>query len=360
MSSQSAVTGYDLTIWCVVDGFGEVLYERIEEFLNRIAKCWVFQKETTKEGKLHYQVRLRLESKRRLAPFIRFCHENEEGIPKGAFGKISITSKTVHSTSDFNYVMKEDSRVDGPWRNDKPIKRKTIQLLDFEEKTFYHWQKAIIPFFTKVDFRKINVILDLHGNTGKSQMTEYLEFHYEAEELPPFKDCKDMMRAVLNIGAKKNYIIDMPRGMKKDLLQGLYSGIETLKNGMAYDDRYSFRKVRFNRPNIFVMTNQLPDARLLTTDRWSIWRITQESKELKEVIMPPGWSKPDGQLVTIRDVDAGTYDKVIPRMGIQPARATSASAPAQEGPFAHPDQGAGADTSSQHSLGSIPSTTSRS
>lgn len=345
---SSAVTSYDLTIWCKPGGGSEVLYESVEGLLKRIAKCWVFQQETTKEGKLHYQVRLRLEKKRRLAPFIRFLHENEEGIPKSAFGKVSITSSTVHSTSDFNYVMKTDSRVDGPWRSDKPIKRKTIQLLDFEAKKFYHWQERIIPFFTKVDFRKINVILDLHGNTGKSQMTEYLEFHYEAEELPPFKECKDLMRAVLNIGPKKNYIIDMPRGMKKDLLQGLYSGIECIKNGMAYDDRYSFRKVRFNRPNVFVMTNQLPDGRLLTTDRWAIWRITQEKKELREVVMPPGWTKPDGELVTVNDIDKGTYDKVIPRMGLLAARS-------REGPFAHPEAGAGADTSSQHSLGSIPS-----
>lgn len=353
---MSAVTGYDITIWCSVEGHGEVLYESVECFLKRIAKQWVFQQETTQMGKLHYQIRLRLKEKRRLTPFIRFCHQNEEGIPKGAFGCISITSSTVHSTSDFNYVMKEDSRVDGPWRNDKPVKRKTAQLLEFENLEKYHWQSddGIVRFFHKVDFRKIYIILDLHGHSGKSIMAEYLEFHFDAEELPPLRDMKDLMQAVMGLDKRKNYIIDMPRGMKKDQLAGMYSGIECLKNGIAYDTRYAFKKQRFDRPNIFVFTNQLPDVRLLTADRWRLFRI-DANKQLVDVNLPPGWNDSEGNQITIETIDQGKYDRTIPRMGLQPARVTSASAPALEGPFAHPERGAGADTSSQHSLGSIPS-----
>lgn len=134
----------------------------------------------------------------------------------------------------------------------------------------------------------------------------------------------------------------------------MYSALESIKNGCAYDTRYRYTKARFDRPNIWVYTNQLPDVRLLTEDRWEVYRIN-ERKELIKVVMPPGWRKPDGELISVEEVTTGTYDKIIPRAGLQPARVTSASAPALEGPFAHPDQGAGADTSSQHSLGSIPS-----
>ena len=105
-----------------------------------------------------------------------------------------------------------------------------------------------------------------------------------------------------------------------------------------------------------MFTNQLPDVRLLTADRWRLFRI-DANKQLVDVNLPPGWTDSEGNQITIETIDQGKYDKVIPRMGIQPARVTSSAAAAAslEGPFAHPDRGAGADVSSQNSLGSIPS-----
>jgi hypothetical protein len=65
----------------------------------------------------------------------------------------------------------------------------------------------------------------------------------------------------------------MPRGMKKDKLGDFYSGIEVIKNGVAYDKRYTAKKIRFNRPRIFVFTNTLPELNLMSKDRWVIWTI---------------------------------------------------------------------------------------
>ena len=38
---------------------------------------------------------------------------------------------------------------------------------------------------------------------------------------------------------RKAYAIDLPRGMNKKGLADFYSGIEVIKNGVAYDKRYS-------------------------------------------------------------------------------------------------------------------------
>jgi hypothetical protein len=52
-----------------------------------------------------------------------------------------------------------------------------------------------------------------------------------------------------------------------------YSAVETIKDGYAYDDRYSFKEKVFDCPNIWIFCNVLPDLNLLSMDRWKIWDI---------------------------------------------------------------------------------------
>ena len=59
----------------------------------------------------------------------------------------------------------------------------------------------------------------------------------------------------------------MPRAMPKWHLAEFYAGLESIKNGCAYDKRYSFKKQRFNRPQILVFSNQMPYFKMLTQDR---------------------------------------------------------------------------------------------
>ena len=75
---------------------------------------------------------------------------------------------------------------------------------------------------------------------------------------------------------KRLYIIDMPRSVNKDRLYGLMSGIETIKDGYAYDDRYSFKEQYFDCPNIWVFSNKQLDMEYLSIDRWRMWRINED------------------------------------------------------------------------------------
>lgn len=58
--------------------------------------------------------------------------------------------------------------------------------------------------------------------------------------------------------------------MKKDKLADFYTGIEVIKNGVAFDKRYTAKKIRFNRPRIVVFTNTLPILSLMSQDRWNL------------------------------------------------------------------------------------------
>ena len=75
------------------------------------------------------------------------------------------------------------------------------------------------------------------------------------------------MYAIVYPGA---FILDFPRAMPKRNLEELYAGVESIKNGMGYDKRYSLRKIRFDRPAIIVFTNRMPVFSLLSKDRWEI------------------------------------------------------------------------------------------
>jgi len=53
------------------------------------------------------------------------------------------------------------------------------------------------------------------------------------------------------------------------------SGIETLKDGYAYDDRYHFKEEYFDCPQIWVFMNMVPDISMLSKDRWKLWVIKE-------------------------------------------------------------------------------------
>ena len=88
--------------------------------------------------------------------------------------------------------------------------------------------------------RTINVVLDFKGNIGKSTLVNYIRAHRLGRRIPPVNDFKDLMRMVMDMPTSSLYLIDMPRSMSKSGLLGLYSAIEEVKNGYAFDDRYKF------------------------------------------------------------------------------------------------------------------------
>jgi len=263
MSSKNQVTGIDFTLACsVTDELKDVI-----AMLTPWCTKWVFQKEKgAKTGHMHWQGRVRLRERRRLQTI------TNKFMPGAS---LSVTSKEVHMKGDFNYVMKEDTRVEGPWSDAEWMEPPplTRQLKEFMEMDQYKWQTQLYEMAKEWNDRTITVIYDTAGCSGKSIFCEWLEYNQLAFEMPPFRAMEDIMACAMCVPAQKCYLIDMPRGMKKDKMADFYAGLESLKNGVAYDKRYAFKKRRMDRPQIFVFTNLLPKLDLLTPDRWKIFTI---------------------------------------------------------------------------------------
>jgi len=107
------------------------------------------------------------------------------------------TSTHIHdSGNQFNYVMKDDSRIDGPWddrSNFRPPPTLTRQLKHFMTLPMYPWQEEALGIVKSSDDCYIHYIYDPHYNFGKFIFCEYCEYHFLGEEIPPFILMEDIM-----------------------------------------------------------------------------------------------------------------------------------------------------------------------
>lgn len=267
--TSTPCVSYDITI-------PAHLYERHDDLvikLSVLCKNWVFQKEKGEQTDyLHYQCRVRIMKKQAPSAVLK------EIAPKIG-GHWSVTSTTVHDGKKFNYVMKEQTRVLGPWSDQDyeeppPL---TWQMEVFLKWELLPWQAQLIEIAKARSMRDIHIIYDQQGHAGKSLFAEFLEYERIAFEMPPLRQMDDMLEFAHSFKPQTCYLIDMPRGMKKDKLAEFYSGIEVLKNGVTWDKRYSGKKRRMGRPQIIVFTNALPVFSLMSMDRWQVLEMAKES-----------------------------------------------------------------------------------
>lgn len=252
---------WDFTVSCEKMDFDVLI-----DHMNRMGKKWVFQLEMGKQTEYyHYQCRISLKKKSR-EPCM-------SGVHPDAWRP---TSK--ENQDNFHYVEKEETRVDGPWKWDDPVM--TRQIKDFMKNKLYDWQEQVLINAQIYNEREINILYDECGNIGKSIFSEYMVFKGYAEALPPLRLMDDIFQWVYCRPKKPCYFIDMPRGMKKDKLGDFWAGIETIKNGVAYEKRYEARICYFDRPVIWVFTNTLPCFKMMTRDRWKIWSVCPTSKQM--------------------------------------------------------------------------------
>jgi hypothetical protein len=277
MGSKFQIAQFDITLPSDKNEF-----DTVRDVFKQWCKKWAFQQERGDSGYVHWQCRISLIKKRRLQEILPKM--KEAGL---VFGKMS----PLHEGGDI-YALKADTRVAGPWTDqDKEPAKLTRQIKPLED-GLYLWQQKILAMMKMPDNRHIEVLYCEHGNTGKSAFVEWCEFKGYCEEIPMMRLMQEIMQCVFALQSKC-YAIDMPRAMKKEKLFDFYSGIECIKNGLSYDQRYSFKKRRQDRPNVWIMTNSIPDRSLMSRDRWRIWTVTE-----KQDLVPFNFEK-----VTVKKTD---------------------------------------------------------
>lgn len=267
---SNPVATYDFTL--PADSYS---HDDVIELLKDLCKKWCFQKEQGESGYLHYQGRMSLKVKARISTLK----------PK-VFPEMHLSPTCNQNMGNDFYVTKEETRVDGPWSD---VSVPAYIPRDVREiKELKPWQAQIAATVDCDVRRDIYVLYEPRGNVGKTLLCRYLALVKKCASLPPLNDYKDLMRIVMCKPTANCYLVDMPRAKDKLKMREFWSGIETLKSGYAYDDRYEFREKYIDPPVIWLFTNTLPEEEMLSKDRWKIFEIDPATNGLRVYQKPPG------------------------------------------------------------------------
>ncbi len=238
--------------------------EAVRQRFSDKCKHWCFQLEKGKKtGRLHYQCRIVMEPPVRCHQVIRMFPGYHVGIESTNGGDTGLGAL---------YVMKPDTREDGPWSDrDVEIYKDPRYLLP----DLRPWQAEFLRRLDTQDARQMLIVVDPAGNSGKTVMAHHVVQHRGGVFVPPFcqtgDDIMQFCCSLMESGKQYTILIDIPRAsLVPRLAPRLFAAFETLKSGYLYDKRYHGKFKYIKPPLIACFCNTKPDASLLTGDRWDV------------------------------------------------------------------------------------------
>lgn len=235
----------------------------------------VFQLETCPDTKrLHVQIYVELRVKERLTYLQAWsnslqylCHwEKRKGSAKEAISYCSKRETRLENTTPLFYKCQPPRDIDA-----------LLQL------RYHHplrdWQQSLyeIVLSKEVDDRVIHVIIDSVGGNGKSWFAGHMLWrHTTAVKVFTNARSADIVTAIDE--DTQIVIIDLPRSTT---LHELFPAvaIEQIKNGIITQGKLlkHAKTTLFIPPHVVVFTNHRPDTASLSSDRWQLYNITEET-----------------------------------------------------------------------------------
>lgn len=211
---------------------------------NGAERC-VVGEEVGDDGYLHYQARVvwkKGHSFEQCIMVLPGCHWSET------------------SVRDFKYVEKEGKF----WRSWEGA------LAPFATMELYPWQNEVIERIQHQGDRKITVLIDEYGNSGKTTMAKAITARHIGAYCPAMDESKDYMAWALAHQTAKVFVLDIPKSDSRKKNADLWSAVEQMKNGYLWDKRNHWQEAWIESPGVLVITNEEPDRSLLSHDRWDI------------------------------------------------------------------------------------------
>jgi len=254
-----------------------------EEYMNILELChtdtstkWIFGKEIGKKcGTPHLQ------------GFIYFKNARSwNNMKKLLPDRCHIEGSKGNCEDNYIYCSKEGNFETNIEPKNKAIeisKFKKLVLKKYENVIWKKWQQDILDKCNEIpDDRTINWYYDHDGNIGKSFLAKYLLLRKNVTIVSgKNNDIKFGVKCFINEYEKICtddepiiiIIIDIPRSMN-DFVS--YSAIEEIKNGCFFSGKYESDSCIFPNPHVFCFSNNLPEVKKLSNDRWNIVNINEE------------------------------------------------------------------------------------
>ena len=253
--------------------------DRVKQVFIEFCQQWVFQLERGEiAGKLHYQCRLHMDPPQSKATLLHLMEMR-------CFERIQCTfapesNNSINQGGLSFYVMKDDSREDGPWADPSfhPKKRKLYTGKDLEcMKTPLAWQAQVLAMLKEApDDRSLIWIADTQGNHGKSKLMKWMKFSKELDcARVPMGTATQIKTSVIEKGAHTIYMVDLPRTVgKEERIQEIYSALEEVKNGWVESAMYGKnQELLMDPPHVIIFSNYYPQIAHMSTDRWRVYKL---------------------------------------------------------------------------------------
>lgn len=204
---------------------------------------WVIGYETGKTGYKHFQVRLQY---------------------GGDFTKLKNWFCDAHieeGSDDWRYERKSGYFISSD---------DTVEIRKCRFGVLRNNQRRVLDILSRSGNRSIVVWYDKRGGVGKSYYTRYCYEKGLAYYVPPtVNDTKSLIQYVCaGYQGERFIIIDIPRSARWS--ESLYTAIESIKDGLVYDTRYTARIRDIWGVQILVLCNTFPELGALSRDRWII------------------------------------------------------------------------------------------
>jgi len=257
--------------------------ERVCEVLTEFAKQWCFQLEKgNNQNKLHYQVRLILPEPQKKETVLQVFSCRFQDMRDITF--LPESNNSICQGGLAFYVMKDNTRVDGPWYDSSytPRRRNLYKGEDLVcMKEPLSFQRSIIDSVNKApDDRTINWVCNFEGCAGKSKLMKYLRMNPKLFDFArvPMGTATQIKTSVIAKGPHRIYMVDLPRVRGSDeRQQELFSALEEIKNGWVESPMYGKTdELLMMPPHVWIFSNELPNLKFASADRWRVWTIDSD------------------------------------------------------------------------------------
>lgn len=264
LKAKHPVFFWDFTLsceTCTKDG--------VVAWCREVGKQWCFQEEEAPgTGYRHYQGRINLRERVRFLP-----------LPEGYRGHQSPTTvDTAKGKKAFSYVMKSETRVNGPW-SDRDVVYVPSDVPEHD--SLRPWQSRCLAALRSQGDRQIMFLNEPTGNVGKTTLLRYLACRERAIYVPPICENAQQMAGfvyaavVRDPSARQIIVFDMPRAISEHSWKKAAPVIEQAKDGYAFDGRNTAKQCLFEKPKILVAYNNLPGdlvlGNLFSHDKIQFW-----------------------------------------------------------------------------------------
>ena len=161
--------------------------------------------------------------------------------------------------------------------------RKDFNVGEFELRP---WQKDLMELVNEPTKRQVIWIKGRAGNEGKSWMQEYIQSYYGTKRVVRLA-AKNKTSNIAQVLRKQQlattdiFMFNDARSKNHETVN--YEMLENIKDGQAEASKYNSEIIKFRTPNIVVVfSNENPDRKELSSDRWNVFKIDTEM-ELQKV-----------------------------------------------------------------------------